>query len=497
MFPNSTYNSQSEYLQKNHQPSENSSVPFLELSPSARLDKELQKYACSWLDEYILFSMKWSPQSFPGYHEACGLMILSTVAARRIHIAFGPGESTNLYIMLCGRTGLTVKTRAMNLVQNVLSTANLGFLLLPDTITPQSMVNKMSLKLPERFDSFSTSEKEKYLKALAFAGQRGWCYDEMGQLFQGMGRQGAYEEFHSLLRRFDDNKPQLSKSTLKRGDEIVENPYLAFLGGLTPADMNRFARPHSNYWADGFLARYAIITSPNDYSSTERYPVEAPYNVPQNIVAPLQQWHERLGIPVVSIVNGEPVYSTGFPSQTLTLSKETCEAFYAYQLALKGIIIFSDNHDLDGNYIRFPSKALRIAALFASLSDSSTIELTHWAKAQAITENWRQYLHNLYDTLGGVQNRAPDTYEKILRIIELNGEVTSRIIQASTKIKTDRMGTLLGELIQAGYITEINIGRTCVYKICDMHPPFVESKHIIDMKRYSDDQEFLENSPCL
>lgn len=496
MSTNYTPNSQNKGFHNVQQFSGNSSVPFQELSPSAQLDQELQKSACPWLDEYILFSKKWSPQSYPGYHEACGLIILSTVAARRIHIAFGPGESTNLYIILCGRTGLTVKTRAMNLVQNVLSTANLGFLLLPDTITPQSMINKMSLRLPEGFASFLKSEKEKYLKDLAFAGQRGWCYDEMGQLFQGMGRKGAYEEFHGLLRRFDDNKPQLSNSTLSRGNEIVENPYLAFLGGLTPADMNRFARPNSNYWADGFLARYAIITPPNDYSGTERYPVDALYNVPQNIVAPLQQWHERLGIPVVSVEDGKPIYSTGFPSLTLTLSKETNDAFYAYQLALKQIIIFSDNHDLDGNYIRFPSKALRIAALFASFSDSSTIELTHWAKAQAITEDWRQNLHNLYDTLGCAQNQAPNNYEKILRIIELNREVTSRNIQAATKIKAESMETLLGDLIQAGYITETNTGRTCVYKICDLHPPFNEAKNIVDMKQNSDDQEFLENSPC-
>ena len=52
--------------------------------------------------------------------------------------------------------------------------------------------------------------------------------------------------------------------------------------------------------------------------------------------------------------------------------------------------------DLDGNYARFPEKALRIAALFSSLGGSPEIKINHWAKAQAITERWRSNLHSLY-----------------------------------------------------------------------------------------------------
>lgn len=442
------------------------SSSFQELPPEAQVSEDLRNSACPWLDTYCEFGKKWSPQSFPGYHEACGLMILSTVAARRIYIEFGPGESTNLSFVLCGRTGLSVKSGAMRLIPKVLNEAGLGFFPLPDTITPQALLKAMSLKLPENYTSLTISEKDQCLKSLAFAGQRGWCYDEMGQLLQSMRRQGAYEDFHGLLRRFDDNKPQLSNSTLVRGNETVENPYLAFLGGLTPDDMKQAARPNSNYWGDGFWARFVIITPPNDYYSTEEYPKDEPFKIPQSIVAPLQQWNGRLGIPVVTVVDGKPVYASGFPRQTLTLTPDAWDAFYRYLNALRVIIALSDNNDLDGSYVRFPAKALRIAALFASLDNSPVIGINHWAKAQSISEKWRMNLHDFYSQFSwNRQKQVPTNEQKIYRVLSVDGSLTCREIQQKTGLNSIDVRNALDTLLDQREIVKKDSGRSCIYML--------------------------------
>ena len=42
---------------------------------------------CQWLDNYVEFSMKFSPRSPESFHQVCGLWVLSTVAARRVGVA--------------------------------------------------------------------------------------------------------------------------------------------------------------------------------------------------------------------------------------------------------------------------------------------------------------------------------------------------------------------------------------------------------------------------
>ena len=72
-----------------------------ELPASAKVDHERAAEASIFLDDYITFSTKWAPRAYAGFHEAAGLFTLSTTAARRVKIAFGPhGVYTSLYMAL-------------------------------------------------------------------------------------------------------------------------------------------------------------------------------------------------------------------------------------------------------------------------------------------------------------------------------------------------------------------------------------------------------------
>ncbi len=75
------------------------------------------------------------------------------------------------------------------------------------------------------------------------------------------------------------------------------------------------------------------------------------------------------------------------------------------------MVVVSGLTNLDGNYSRFPEKALWVAALFASLSNSLRIELSHWARAQEIAERWRAGTHELYSQLNEIDTVQQSTNE--------------------------------------------------------------------------------------
>jgi hypothetical protein len=71
------------------------------------------------------------------------------------------------------------------------------------------------------------------------------------------------------------------------------------------------------------------------------------------------------------------------PETTYTLTDEVWQQYYAYDRALRQLIKAQQTAWLDGNYIRFPAKAVRIAALLSSLHGgrSQVISPTAWARA--------------------------------------------------------------------------------------------------------------------
>lgn len=204
---------------------------------------------------------------------------------------------------------------------------------------------------------------------MAFAGQRGWFYEEFGQLLHSMNRKdGPMGEFRGLIRCFDDCPARYEYGTISRGNEVVEKPYLALLANVTPADLRRQAKRGSSMWNDGFWARFAFVTPPMDERKRDRFP-RGEQIIPSSIIVPLQQWHQRLGVPGVEVGNGGgQVTYEELTAAPCTLGNGVFEAYYNYHDALLDIVERRANQDLDGNYARFADKALRVAMLLGSLS---------------------------------------------------------------------------------------------------------------------------------
>lgn len=377
-----------------------------DLPASARPPDGASTGACRWLDDYIAFSRHWSPQSYDGFHEACGLWLLSTVAARRVVLHFGGERYTNLYIALCSRSSVFAKTTAAKIATQALQKAMLSYLLAPDESTPQAYVHSLTARTPTDYNELSDERLAILHKRLAFAAQKGWYYDEFGQKITAMMREGGFmADFRGLLRQLDNTPDVYEYATIGRGNDYVERPYLALLAALTPADLQPFAKRGAALWSDGFFARFAFVTPPADAPSTEERFPRGVREIPDALIRPVVHWHLRLGVPRVTIeesvdANGKPTGGyqvTVTPVTALTCHMENAveDAFYAYHNGLRRLVTESENTDLDSSYTRFAEKALRIAMLLSSLENDGRIELRHWWRGQEITERWRRDLHHL------------------------------------------------------------------------------------------------------
>jgi Protein of unknown function (DUF3987) len=451
------------------------------LPEAARLQERAGVDASGWLDAYVAFSKRWSPQAYEGFHEAIGLWVLSTVAARRVTLTTGNLRYTPLFIALVAKTGLYAKSTTAEIGRDVLCAANLDWLLAADDTTPQKLVSDLAGRLPADYGDLKAAEQEQVRCQLALAGQRGWYYDEFGQLLSGMVREGSMADFRGILRRFDDCKSRYVYATISRGSERVENPYLALLASMTPADLKPMAQRGSSMWNDGFLSRFALVTpSPREFVSMPM-PTERRV-IPDTLITPLVRWHERLGLPKLTITLNEGKdkdkekekrryrYERGpLPENCCEPGYGVLEAFVSYRAALLTFVSHSpqDRQDLDGSYVRFPEKALRIAMLLASLENAGRIEHRHWARAQEICERWRADLHTLFSLLseaGPVESELLE--EKVLRIVELLGLVTVREVKQRVRgADTMKIRGILDGLVQAGTLEAVGTGRTVRYRL--------------------------------
>jgi hypothetical protein len=409
----------------------------------ARTNAEWADGASLFLDDYCTISAKWAPRAYGGFHEAVGLFLLSTIAARRIKILFGPrGVYTSLYIALAARTTIYTKSTAVDIGLALLDAAGLSWLLADDESTPQAFLRSLTRYVPSNYDELPSEEQDSLKLKLAFSAQVGWFYEEFGQHLEAMMQKNGYmASFRSILRRMDDHKARYVYQTISRGRDIIHKPYISLLANVTPSDLQPFVKAHSSLWRDGYIARLAFACPEQGEGSDAPFP-EGTLSFPSYMVSTLQKWHQRLGVPTCILTptvdkKGDPtggytVDADPLPEKVYTLSPDVRTAFYAYDRAMRELTRSRHNEDLDGSYGRFPMKALRIAGLLASLHDDSgsyTIWPAQWWRGQQIAERWRRDLHRLMqqvqttDTPHSPQRQLED---KILRQVDRSGPQSIR-----------------------------------------------------------------------
>ena len=452
------------------------SSSFCELPAEVQFALEVGADASPWLDAYIEHSRRWSPRAYDGFHVAVGLWLLSTVAARRVVLDLGGPRYTNLYLTLCARTSLYAKSTTAKIGQQVLADAGLKGFLAPDDSTPQAFKRGMALRLAGDYAEMPEEKRTAERNRLAFASSRGWFHEEFGQKISAMMREnGVMADFRGDFRRFDDCPEEYRSDTIARGEEYIERPYVALLANLTPDDLAPHAKRGASLWGDGFLARFALVAPPpNVAPSTARFP-RGERITPPGLVHPLRDWHERLGLPTVTVTprssdaKGKPTYDVGITraqGQRCTLAPEVEEGFYAYNDALLELAGASEQHDLDGNYARNAEKALRVAMLLASLENQGRIERRHWARAQAIAEGWRYELHSLVDGLAShhaANSREQESEEKVIRVVARGVPMTAREVGLYAHLSSAEANQILEHLTRMGEVSAEKIGKALRY----------------------------------
>jgi hypothetical protein len=436
------------------------------LPQAARVDPALGVGASPWLDAYADFSRLWSPRAYEGFHDVCALWLLSTIGARRVRAHLGGQRFTNLYIALVARTSLFAKSTTAKIAIDTLRAAGLSWLLAADDCTPQKFVSDLVRGLPGDYAQLSPELQERARLRAAFPAQRGWFFEEFGQKLAAiLAAGGAMADFRGLLRALDDCPQRYEYGSIGRGTDLVLEPYLALLGNMTPADMRQGARKNDAMWGDGFWARFAFVTPPPGTNRKRgRFP-EGERVIPDALIRPLVEWHQRLGIPDVQVAKevGDDGKPTGrleaeVGAQPVTLPCEIAddvqEAFYAYHDGLCDLIEDSPTPDLDGNYSRFAEKALRVAMLLGSLDNGGRVEMPQWARAQDLAEQWRVGLHSLYFQVNqDDQTEEEAKEERVMQVVERLGGCTPNEARRYLRGMSNReVAAILDSLSLAGAI---------------------------------------------
>ena len=407
--------------------------------------------------------------------------MLSTVAARRVYVPLSKRVYTPLAIAMTARTSLFAKTTTAGAAITVLERAGLAWLLGDDETTPQKLLADMAGCLPANYGDLDEEPQARIKLRVAMAGQRGWYYDEFGQAIAAMMKaNGPMADFSGLLRRLDDCRDTYSYSTRSHGQERIDKPYLALLANMTPADLRTYADKGNDFWRDGFWARFAFITPPvRAFKNASFAPDEVP--VPFQLVEALRSFHARLGMPAITItaITDEHGRDTGhYRVERSPLSEQPCRfhqdayrAYDRYRLALRELLASSDNQDLDGSYTRLSDRALRIAALVASLENGGHIELPQWARAQEIAELMRRNLHELYHQV----NTQPEEHSLEDSIVDYLNTLAGKAVTIREmrhfgpgelrKVSSEMIRNELLNLVRSDIVSVERVGRAERYRL--------------------------------
>jgi hypothetical protein len=273
--------------------------------------------------------------------------------------------------------------------------------------------------------------------------------------------------FHELLRRLDDDEESFSSETIQRGLEFIGHPYLSLLTSSTPHDLAPFMTPGAKWWHDGFWPRFAFIV-PDAPPVTTRRP-QGRTVPPSALISALDTWHRSLGLPVIEVEkvvdqHDRPtgrfrIHREPFPCQTLAVAQDAEDAYNAY-----GDAMWTQDipRDLIPSYARLPHKALRIATLLASLQDQSSVQLSHWARAQQITEDWRAMLHQVLLMMGetGYASKDAQVEDQIEAMLAQEGPLPLRTIQRRRHLDGATLKRLIQNMEFLGRVLTRKQGRT-------------------------------------
>lgn len=422
--------------------------------------------AGKFIDDYMTFATKDAPMSPPLFHQTYALAILSTAIARRVFVSVGTNAIyPNLYIMLSAPSTLYTKTTGYKSAMKLLETAGLSHLLLPDGVTPQSLITELSNRPQDNFKDWTQDDKDEWQQERLFSGQRAWWIDEAARLLSQFQQKHLADLLPIVLRLYECES-KIKVSTQIRGRETVRNSYLTICGPTTPAAL----RPHlktPDYWTNGLFARFLLV-APDTAPVRVFYP--DPFPVPPALAKHVNQLtFERLEQPKESAIG--PTLAP--PAVEAKITPEVKQRWNHYHAAMFEIISRRNVPEkLHACYGRFHEKAIKIAMLLAvsdwvrtAKGNPLVIQSHHWARAQEITEGYRASLHRMIeDASTPMENEDDELVEKILARLQTSSRNSRRELATDLHMQTGskrgNLDIIIDQLIRDEILVEKEVKGT-------------------------------------
>lgn len=415
-----------------------------------------------WLDDYVAYAIQAAPKTPRSFHVAAGLFAISCAIARRLMF---PVSDTviypNLYLLFCADSTQYAKSTGFRILRKTFARAGLTHLLLPQRMTPQAMIEDLSLNVPGSYHLADEHTRQQWLLERAFAAQRGWALDEAQGLFDSFD-----QDFNTgllpMILDFYECPDETTEQTKSRWRVTVRDIYLSFFGASTPAGMRKhFA--NQTLWDNGLWARMALLT-PTEPPSWKFWPPSV--TTPTAVTDGLQRVAYLFPVPSASLREVETsdgkqkkVRINGAqPPAAALLAAGVWEAWEAYSRAVGFDLLDHVQPELRPPYGRLGTQAIKVAMLLAAIDTDEppvTIQLRHFARAQQIVEGWRESLHRIRATaaqaqeetmLDRIQSRLVDAYPE---------PVLTRDIYRPLSLSVKLARQLLEELVTQGHAEKV------------------------------------------
>jgi putative DNA primase/helicase len=362
-----------------------------------------------WLDDYIAFASVASPMTPRSFHEAAGLFAGATAIARRAVLRVSTTSIyPNLFCLFIAPSTLYSKTTGLRLLTDLFSAADMQHFLLPQRMTPEAMLQELSLGVPGNLNMGDQDARAQWLHERALAAKRGWAIDEASGLFDSLKRDFNTGLLPMLLNLYEC-PDRMTEQTIGRWRVTVHKAGVSFFGAATPASMSEHLA-NTTLWSNGLWARFALVT-PDQAPSFEFFP--SPMAIPPYLIHGLQRLANLFPMPAARLIDVEDPDGTKRKAvevegedepHHVTLAKGVWEAWEAYTRATRYDLLKSGGVNqelLYASYGRLGTHAIKVAMILAALDTNTlpvTVELRHYARAQSIVETWRTSIHRLRST---------------------------------------------------------------------------------------------------
>jgi hypothetical protein len=390
----------------------------------------------------------------PLFHQSYALAILSTAIARRVYVSVGTNVVyPNLYMLLSAPSTLYAKTTGYRSAMKVIEMAGLSHLLLPDGVTPQSLITELSNRPQENFQNWAVDEKDEWQKERLFSGQRAWWIDEAARLFAQFQQKHLADLLPIILRLYDC-EAKIKVSTQVRGRETVRNSYLTICGPTTPSALRPHLKTH-DYWTNGLFARFLLVT-PDTPPVRIFYP--EPFPVPPELAKHINELSfQCLESPRENLLG--PTLPP--PAVEAKIAPDVWQRWDKYHAAMYELIDKKAVPEkLHSCYGRLHEKTIKIAMLLAASDwasrakgDPLVILAGHWLRAQEIVEGYRASLHRVIDDASTpIENDDDELAQKVIAKLRINPTRSlpelARDFHMSTGEKYGRLKQIVSDLVE-------------------------------------------------